>query len=129
MRQDTVSSASPPGAKQSLKLDSWEAHVVSHFTSRVPEELLPWHEAKCSWAIRPGLPSLFQEGLGLSNWWAQGHLMSRGPGPVSPVEGTSRTAEGRREPELRWSSPEIGPTSGNARALTLARGEANTSGI
>lgn len=44
---------------------------MSHFTFRVPEELLPWHDAKCSWAIRPGLPSLFQEGLGLSNWWAQ----------------------------------------------------------
>lgn len=57
--------------------------MVSHFTFRVPEGLLPWHNAKCSWAVRPGLPSLFQEGLGLSNWWAQGHLMSRGPGPVS----------------------------------------------
>lgn len=91
--------------------------MVSHFTFHVPEELLPWHDAKCSWAIRPGLPSLFQEGLGLSNWWAQGHLMSRGPGPVSPVEGTSRTAEGRRELEcighrLRLDRPEgtLGPS-------------------
>lgn len=44
VRPDTGSSASTT-AKQSLTLNSREAHGVSHFTIRVPDELLPW--AQC----------------------------------------------------------------------------------
>lgn len=65
--------------------------------------------------------------LGLSNWQAWGQPTSRGKGPFSPMEEISRMAEGRRETELSWPLPEIGPTTGITWAShTLARVEANT---
>lgn len=73
-----------------------------HFPFPEPDELLPWARCKSNWdpcKISQTRAALIVSGrlvsLGLSNWQAWRQPAATGQGPFNPMEGISRTAEGK----------------------------------